>query len=101
MEADTEKAWSTVIERESDLAKLRAELETSETRLNAEMLANAKLQVERDEARAKLDAYEKPHCWHCGDCLEPEPPFNRCDKCPRPGDCDDEECELCAERRKP
>lgn len=52
------------------------------------------LRAPKDEHGAGWDV-----CWHCRDCLIVEVP--RCEKCPAPGDCDDEDCEAdgCVEER--
>lgn len=36
-------------------------------------------------------------CWHCGDVLQGL--GTHCEYCPAPGDCDDEDCEECADRK--
>lgn len=36
-------------------------------------------------------------CWHCGDVLQGL--GTHCEHCPAPGDCDDEDCEECADRK--
>lgn len=47
------------------------------------------LRAELELLRATLEAQDV--CWHCRDCLEPI--ANVCDRCPQPGDCDDEDCQ--------
>lgn len=69
------------------------ELAGVRTKIEA-ILDTLELRAPKDEHGAGWDV-----CWHCRDCLIVEVP--RCEKCPAPGDCDDEDCEAdgCVEER--
>lgn len=53
-------------------------------------LAEVANRLERDLATANALLQARDVCWHCKDCLEPQAPV--CERCPLPGDCDDEDC---------
>jgi hypothetical protein len=55
-----------------------------------------KAEIPRVWSQLEIDSLTSV-CWHCGDVLIGL--GAHCEHCPAPGDCDYEECELCAERK--